>query len=93
MDYLVGIDLGSTNLKAIVYDTEGNAVARASRPADQPMYDFNTHKRVSSTRRLVPKEIIIIEGILIFVDNDLRDLMDIKVFIDTDAETNGEAVG
>lgn len=35
MDYLVGIDLGSTNLKAIVYDTEGNAVARANRPTQR----------------------------------------------------------
>ena len=59
---------------------------RAGRGVDQPMYDFNTHKRLSSTKRLVPKEIIIIEGILIFVDDDLRDLMDIKVFIDTDAD-------
>jgi uridine kinase len=59
---------------------------RGNRGVDQPMYDFNTHKRLSSTNRLVPKEIIIIEGILIFVDDGLRDLMDIKVFIDTDAD-------
>ena len=53
---------------------------------DQPIYNFTTHKRLAETRRLEPKEIIILEGILIFVDKQLRDLMDIKIFLDTDAD-------
>lgn len=56
------------------------------RPVEQPMYNFTTHKRLDSARRLAPKEIIIIEGILIFVDKRLRDQMDIKIFIDADAD-------
>jgi uridine kinase len=55
-------------------------------PVDQPVYNFTTHRRLESTRRLEPKEIIIVEGILIFVEKTLRDLMDIKIFIDTDAD-------
>ena len=55
-------------------------------PVDQPIYNFTTHSRMKDSRRLAPKDIIIIEGILIFVEKELRDLMDIKVFVDTDAD-------
>jgi len=53
---------------------------------EQPLYNFTTHQRMTSTRHLEPKEIIIIDGILIFVDRDLRELMDIRIFVDTDAD-------
>jgi uridine kinase len=59
---------------------------RAGRSVEQPVYNFTTHKRMDSTRRLDPKEIIIIDGILIFVEKRLRELMDIKIFVDTDAD-------
>jgi uridine kinase len=59
---------------------------RAGRGIDQPIYNFTTHERLRSTKRLEAKEIIIIEGILIFVDKNLRNLMTIKVFIETDAD-------
>jgi uridine kinase len=59
---------------------------KEGRPVDQPIYNFTTHRRLESTQRLKPKEIIIVEGILIFVEKILRDLMDIKIFIDTDAD-------
>lgn len=49
-----------------------------------PVYDFTQHNRAEETIRVEPKEVIIIEGILIFSDKELRDLMDIKVFVDTD---------
>jgi uridine kinase len=55
-------------------------------PVDQPIYNFTTHSRMKESRRLEPKDIIIIEGILIFVEKELRDLMDIKIFVDTDAD-------
>ena len=58
----------------------------AGKPVEQPIYNFTTYKRLDSTRRLIPKEIIIVEGILIFVDKELRDAMDIKIFIDADAD-------
>lgn len=59
---------------------------RAGRSIDQPMYNFATHRRMESTRRVEPREIIIIDGILIFVDQKLRKLMDIKIYVDTDAD-------
>jgi uridine kinase len=54
--------------------------------ADQPLYNFTTHRRMKETKRLEPKDIIIVEGILIFVEKELRDLMDIKIYIDADAD-------
>ncbi|MGE5316124.1 MAG: uridine kinase [Acidobacteriota bacterium] len=53
---------------------------------EQPLYNFTTHSRMAETRRVEPKTITIIEGILIFTSKALRDLMDIKIFIDTDAD-------
>ncbi|MBI4427878.1 MAG: uridine kinase [Ignavibacteriales bacterium] len=53
---------------------------------EQPMYSFTTHRRFKETHRVEPKEIIIVDGILILVEKQLRDLMDIKIFVDTDAD-------
>lgn len=51
-----------------------------------PAYNFATHSRMKETKLLQPKEIIIVEGILIFASEELRNLFDIKIFIDTDAD-------
>lgn len=51
-----------------------------------PVYDFTVHNRSDETIRLVPCRVIIVEGILIFENEDLRNLMDIKIFVDTDAD-------
>ncbi len=59
---------------------------KARRAIDEPIYNFTTHRRLPSQRRVDPRDIIIIDGILIFVDKSLRDLMDIKLFVDTDAD-------
>ena len=53
---------------------------------DCPVYDFSAHNRSDETIRIVPRKVIIVEGILIFADETLRDLMDIKIFVDTDAD-------
>jgi uridine kinase len=52
----------------------------------QPIYNFATHRRMSETQQIAPKDIIIIDGILLFVEKRLRELMDIKIFVDTDAD-------
>jgi len=52
----------------------------------QPIYNFATHRRMIETQQLTPKDIIIIDGILILVDKRLREVMDIKIFVDTDAD-------
>lgn len=51
-----------------------------------PVYDYTVHNRSNETVRIVPKPVIIVEGILIFESKVLRDLMDIKIFVDTDAD-------
>ncbi len=55
-------------------------------PIDMPVYDYTIHNRADSTIHVVPKKVIILEGILILESRELRDLMDIKVFVDTDAD-------
>lgn len=52
-------------------------------PIDLPIYDFKTHSRLNETRPVDPKPIVIVEGILIFSEPRLLELMDIKVFVDT----------
>lgn len=53
---------------------------------DKPVYDYKIHTRSDETVFVEPKEVIILEGILILEDPRLVDLMDIKVFVDTDAD-------
>ena len=59
---------------------------RAGQAIDCPVYDFTRHNRSDETIRLEPKPVIIVEGILIFENKSLRDLMDIRLFVDTDAD-------
>ena len=59
---------------------------RQGQAIDCPVYDFTVHNRSDETVRIVPKNVIIVEGILIFENEALRDLMDIRIFVDTDAD-------
>ena len=59
---------------------------RQGEAIDCPVYDFTQHNRSDETIRIVPKKVIIVEGILIFENQPLRDRMDIKIFVDTDAD-------
>ena len=59
---------------------------RHGQAIDCPVYDFAQHNRSDKTTRIEPKPVIIVEGILIFENKPLRDLMDIKIFVDTDAD-------
>ena len=59
---------------------------RAGQPVDIPIYDFATHTRRSDTRRVSPAPVIIVEGILVFCEASLREQMDVKIFVDTDAD-------
>jgi uridine kinase len=55
-------------------------------PIEQPIYDFKTHSRTTETRRIDPQPVILVEGILIFAEAELRQLFDVKIFVDTDAD-------
>jgi uridine kinase len=58
----------------------------AGKPVEVPVYDFTRHHRTEETRTVEPSPIILIDGILIFTNPELRDLMDIKIYVDTDAD-------
>ena len=59
---------------------------RAGESIEQPIYDYATHSRSTETVHLEPRPVIVIEGILVFVNPEMRALMDLKVFVDTDAD-------
>jgi uridine kinase len=59
---------------------------KAGRAVEVPVYDFTTHIRTRETRRVEPHRVILLEGILIFADEALRRLMDVKIYVDTDAD-------
>ncbi len=59
---------------------------KAGRAIEMPVYDFTTHTRTGQTRRVEPHRIILVEGILIFADEALRRLMDVKIYVDTDSD-------
>ena len=59
---------------------------RRGQAIDCPVYDFTRHNRSDKTIRIVPRKVIIVEGILIFENKELRELMDIRIFVDTDAD-------
>ncbi len=62
------------------------AQLRSGEPAELPIYDFVSHTRRTETRHTEPAAVIIVEGILVFVEPEIRAQMDIKVFVDTDAD-------
>lgn len=59
---------------------------RAGNSIDRPIYDFTRHRRSEETVRIDPKPVVIVEGILTFVDARLRDAFDIKIWVDTDPD-------
>ncbi len=59
---------------------------RMGSPVHVPVYDFTTDRRTEDTILVEPAPIILVDGILIFTKRKLRDLMDIKIFVDTDAD-------
>lgn len=53
---------------------------------DKPLYDFTVHNRRPETERVEPKPVILVEGLLVLADQALRELIDLKIFVDTDAD-------
>jgi uridine kinase len=66
--------------------TEHVRALKSGRSVDVPSYDFTTHTRRKETTRIEPRPIILVEGILLYVDPELRELCDVKLYIDTDAD-------
>ena len=59
---------------------------KAGRPIQCPVYSYVEHNRTAKTREILPTKVIIVEGILIFQNPTLRDMFDIKIFVETDAD-------
>jgi len=59
---------------------------RQGEPVSVPVYDFKTHRRAAETRRVPPCRVVIVEGILVFADEMLRKELDVRVYVDTDAD-------
>jgi uridine kinase len=59
---------------------------KSGQPVEMPVYDFTTHTRTSETQTVKPSRVILVEGILILADAALRELMDVKIYVDTDAD-------
>jgi uridine kinase len=55
-------------------------------PVEMPVYDFTRHTRTAETIRIEPHRVIVVEGILIFSEHELRQLFDVKIFVDTDSD-------
>jgi uridine kinase len=58
----------------------------AGRPICKPVYDFVSHIRAASTEQVAPSEVIVVDGILLFVDERVRQICDVKVYVDADAD-------
>jgi uridine kinase len=59
---------------------------RAGRPVERPVYDFTVHNRSDETVRVEPSPVVVIEGIVVLYEQTLRELMDLKVYVDTDPD-------
>ena len=59
---------------------------KAGRSIEMPTYDFITGARLPETVHIEPQEVVIVEGILVLCDKELRDMMDVKVFVDAEAD-------
>jgi len=53
---------------------------------ETPIYDFKVHRRAAVSRRVEPRKVILVDGILIFAEPELRKLFDVKIYVDTDAD-------
>jgi uridine kinase len=59
---------------------------RAGRVIQKPIYNFHTHSRMAETAAVEPRAVMVVEGILVLEDPELREMMDIKVYVDADAD-------
>ena len=62
------------------------AALRDGKAVEVPIYDFSTHSRTAKTFTVQPRRVILVEGILIFTEAALREMFDVKIFVDTDSD-------
>jgi len=59
---------------------------KEGKPVDGPVYDFVNHRRSTETVRIEPRRVVLVEGILLFAEPGIRELMDFKIYVDTDSD-------
>jgi uridine kinase len=59
---------------------------KSGQPVEIPIYDFSTHSRTDRTYTVQPRRVILVEGILLFTEAALRELFNVKIFVDTDSD-------
>lgn len=59
-------------------------LSQSKKPYEVPEYDFTTHRRSPRTRRMMPADVVIIEGILVLHSQKIRDMLNMKIYVDTD---------
>lgn len=59
---------------------------RRGEAVEIPVYDFTHHRRLEETRPVEPEPVVVVEGILVLAEPDLRDMMDVRIYVDTDAD-------
>ena len=74
-----------SSLETVLCASQLAELKRGGRVA-QPVYDFATHRRTVETRNLAPRPVILVEGILVLAEASLREHMDLKVFVDAEAD-------
>jgi uridine kinase len=62
------------------------AALKAGRPIEAPLYDFVRHRRREDTRTVESRPVILVEGILLYAEPEIRELLDFKIYVDTDAD-------
>ncbi|HXO21419.1 MAG TPA: uridine kinase [Thermoanaerobaculia bacterium] len=62
------------------------AALKSGHAVELPIYDFRRHRRVAQTRQVAARPVVLLEGILLFVEPSLRNLLDFKIFVDTDPD-------
>lgn len=74
------------NPDAIDWDLliKGIKMLKERKPFNKPLYDINQLSRISETEKVIPQDVIIVDGTLIFTNESLIDLFDLKIYIDTD---------
>ncbi len=65
---------------------ENLATLRTGRPVQIPVYDFTSHLRAEETVRVEPAPVVVVEGILVLAEPDVRSMLDLKIYVDTDAD-------
>lgn len=85
-DHLRGFNFDHPDSIDVELMVEHLSTLRAGGPIERPVYDFVTYRRRAETETVQPRPVVLVEGILLFAEPAIRELLDFKIFVDTDAD-------